>query len=64
MPFRIILHLILINAPVDLIILIFPVHTWDKPEITICIDFWTILKIILIISGVFREKKKSPLIKM
>ena len=28
----------------DLIILIFPVHTWDKPEITICIDFWTILK--------------------
>lgn len=43
MPFRIILHLILINAPVDLIILIFPVHTWDKSEITICIDFWTIL---------------------
>lgn len=43
MPFRIILHLILINALVDLIILIFPVHTWDKSEITICIDFWTIL---------------------
>lgn len=39
MPFRIILHLMLINAPVDLIILIFPVHTWDKSEITICIDF-------------------------
>lgn len=50
MPLRIILHLILINAPADLIILIFPVHTWDKPEITICIDFWTTLKIILIMA--------------
>lgn len=51
---------ILINAPVDLIVLIFPVHTWDKAELLpSCVDLPEILKNNFNCVRAFREKKKK-----
>lgn len=51
---------ILINAPLDLIVLIFPVHTWDKAELLpSCVDLPEILKNNFNCVRAFREKRKK-----